>query len=234
MADIGRRIGIAAGLIGCAVVLLILTGFFLIVGLALFLGEWLFGSLGWGVLHGSLFFPTLALTAGVAALGSEAGRIGRAILGALAIGIGAAVLLGLALPNAAYAEIGRALAIDVDPAARPLLVGVALWALVFGVAFAVGARRGGIRMILAAVLAGALLGVVVGAFTAIAFSAHVGIAIGVAIALIAWISLVAAAVARTGIDGKALKDRFMPSQTIEMTKETLEWLKQRMPRDLES
>ena len=36
-------------------------------------------------------------------------------------------------------------------------------------------------------------------------------------------------VARTGIDVEALKQRFTPTQTIETSKETLEWLQTRMP-----
>jgi hypothetical protein len=36
--------------------------------------------------------------------------------------------------------------------------------------------------------------------------------------------------ARTGVDVEALKARFYPTQTIETSKETLEWLQSRMPR----
>ena len=36
-------------------------------------------------------------------------------------------------------------------------------------------------------------------------------------------------VARTGIDVEALKHRFIPVQTIDTSKETLEWLQKRMP-----
>ena len=36
-------------------------------------------------------------------------------------------------------------------------------------------------------------------------------------------------VSRTGIDVEALKARFTPTQTIETSKETLEWLQKRMP-----
>ena len=36
-------------------------------------------------------------------------------------------------------------------------------------------------------------------------------------------------VARTGIDVEALKRRFYPAQTIDTSKETLEWLQKRMP-----
>ena len=36
-------------------------------------------------------------------------------------------------------------------------------------------------------------------------------------------------VPRTGIDVEALKNRFIPNQTIDTSKETLEWLQKRMP-----
>ena len=36
-------------------------------------------------------------------------------------------------------------------------------------------------------------------------------------------------VSRTGIDVEALQQRFIPTQTIETSKETLEWLRRRMP-----
>ena len=41
----------------------------------MFLGEWLFGSIGWGVLHGSLFFVALALTAVMVALAFSPTRL---------------------------------------------------------------------------------------------------------------------------------------------------------------
>jgi hypothetical protein len=34
---------------------------------------------------------------------------------------------------------------------------------------------------------------------------------------------------RTGIDVEGLQARFTPTQTIEISKETLEWLKRRLP-----
>jgi hypothetical protein len=36
-------------------------------------------------------------------------------------------------------------------------------------------------------------------------------------------------VTRTGIDVEALKRRFIPVETIDTSKETLEWLQKRMP-----
>ena len=51
---------------------------------------------------------------------------------------------------------------------------------------------------------------------------------------IVWIGLMIGQLAQNGVDVDALKARFMPNQTIDTTKETLEWLKRRMPRGDES
>jgi len=57
----------------------------------------------------------------------------------------------------------------------------------------------------------------------------VGAALGVWVALIVWPILAGREVLRTGIDGEALRQRFMPDQTIELTKETIEWVRARTP-----
>ena len=69
-----------------------------------------------------------------------------------------------------------------------------------------------------------------GALTAIASARRSGAAIGVAVGLIAWLALIGLRVMRAGgIDGEALKARFYPSQTIETTKETIEWVREQTP-----
>ena len=50
-----------------------------------------------------------------------------------------------------------------------------------------------------------------------------------AAAYLSWIILMVADVSRTGIDVEALQARFTPTQTIETSKETLEWLKRQLP-----
>ena len=58
---------------------------------------------------------------------------------------------------------------------------------------------------------------------------RVGAAIGVTVGLIAWIGMMGAEVARRGVDTEELKKRFIPQKTIDMTKETIEWARARMP-----
>jgi len=64
---------------------------------------------------------------------------------------------------------------------------------------------------------------------AILHSGTVGAALGVWVALIAWPVFAGRDLLRTGIDGEAIKQRFMPDQTIELTKETIEWARSRTP-----
>jgi hypothetical protein len=46
--------------------------------------------------------------------------------------------------------------------------------------------------------------------------------------LLVWPAL-AAVLVLTHIDGKELKQRFVPQQTIETTKETIEWVREQLP-----
>ena len=228
---IGTEIGRVAALGGLAFLLVVFAVFLLVIGISLGLGEWLLGSMGWGVIDGVLAFLAVAMAAVLFALGISGRRIGLAFLGGVLVGILVGVVLGLGLLNQLYTAIGDALAIAVDPGIRPLVVGVLLGGfvgLIGGIVAAVSmSASGGGRF---AAFAGlTVLGVALGAFTAITFGPQVGAAIGITVGYIAWIAFMGIDVARTGIDQEALKTRFTPVQTIETSKETLEWLQKRMP-----
>ncbi len=85
------RVAILAGVAFGA---LFVLGLLFPIGLFLFLGDWLFGSLGWGVLHGTLLLLALALNALFVALGVPGRALFVAGLAAAAIGIATAVVLG--------------------------------------------------------------------------------------------------------------------------------------------
>lgn len=100
----------------------VLIGFLLPIGLFLFLGDWLFGSLGWGVLHGTLFLIAVAVKAVLLALGIPASRLWLAFLVAVVIGVVIGfglVQLGMETPLAA------ALGTTAGLIAWPILVGIA-------------------------------------------------------------------------------------------------------------
>ena len=221
----------AAMLAAIAIVVIVLAALLAIIGTSLFLGEWLFGSMGWGVLHGVLAFIGIAVAAALLALGVQIGRVGRGLLLAIVVGLLAGVILGLDLPNRLYAALGESVGMAVDPAFRPLVVGVILGGLVgfvVGLGAAVSMSSYGVGRFVA--LAGTIVaGTLVGAFSAITYRPQVGAALAITVAWLTWIAVMSVNVARAGIDVDALKARFYPTQTIETSKETVEWLKKRMP-----
>jgi hypothetical protein len=225
---IGGQVALVAGLIGAAVVLVIAALSLVILGTALFLGEWILGSIGWGVLHGFLAFVSVAMTCVLLALSVSGRRLVGAFAVAVLTGIAVGVVLGLHLPNRAYTAIGDATLVGIEPGVRPLVIGmlvVGILGLLIGLLLAwraKGSLGGG-------AVGGLVLGVLLGAFTAITFGPQVAAGIGIAVGYITWIALMGIDVGRTGIDAEALQARFYPTQTIETSKETLEWLQKRMP-----
>ena len=229
---IAGQVGQLLALSALAFLLVVFAVFLLVIGASLGLGEWILGSMGWGVIHGVLLFLSVAMAAVLFGLGIAGGRIVRSLAAGIAIGILVGLILGLHLPNRLYTAIGDATALAVDPGIRPLVVGIlvgGLIGLLAGIVLAVrmGGAPGSRRFVAIAGLT--VLGVALGAFTAITFSPQIAAGIGITVAYVMWMVLMGMDVARTGIDVEALKQQFMPSQTIETSKETLEWLQKRMP-----
>ncbi len=228
---IAGEVGRVAALGALAIALVIFAVFLLVIGLSLGIGEWVLGSMGWGVVNGVELFLAVAMAAVLLAVGIAPGRIVRALVGGIVVGLVIGVALALNLPNQAYAAIGDATALPVDPGIRPLVVGLLIGGFIGLIAGLFAAVRmnasGGGRF---AALAGlTVLGFALGAFTAITFGPQVGAGIGITVGYLAWMALMGTDVARTGIDVEALKNRFYPVQSIDTGKETLEWLQKRMP-----
>ncbi len=214
--------------VGIALALLLYVGLLVPVGMALFMGEWIFGSIGWGILHGTLFSIATAVVLVLSALRVARGYLAGMFLVAVLVGIAVGIVLGLALPNAAYAAVGTSLAPGVEAGVRPLLVGMALWAVALGLlGILAGARVGGPGGALGGLVTGALLGALIGSFTAISFSPQVGAAFGVTAALVAWPIL--AALALRGYDPRELKRRFVPQASIDAARETMDFVQERLP-----
>ncbi len=229
--SIAGEVGRVAALGAIAIVLVIFAVFLFVIGVSLGVGEWVLGSMGWGVIHGVLLFLSVAMAAIIIALGTSGRRVGVALLVSIVVAILVSIILGLNLPNQLYTAIGDATGLAVDPGVRPLLIGMLLTGavgLLAGIAAAVmlEASASGRFVALAGLTA---LGVAVGAFTAITFGPQVGAGIGITAGYITWMVMMGVDVMRTGIDLETLKRRFYPVQTIDTSKETLEWLQKRMP-----
>ena len=263
----------------------------------LFLGEWLFGSIGWGVLLGTELLIAVAVTAIVVAL--RVPRLGFQVLVAVLIGLAVGLVFGVSLTYRLFSALGDALNVPTEPGYAAAIAGVVAGAvlgilarlhrLAFGVVArrwrpggrdagprrgrgrggrcarrrrggppdrrldwrrrrpratavvavaAIGALagliagyragRGGTAAIYGLV-AGTIGGVVVGAILGVDYGPRIGAAAGVATFLLAWPLLMLLRLKREGIDGEALKRRFMPQATIDTTKESIEWAKARLP-----
>jgi MFS family permease len=216
---------------GAAIGLMLLAAVLLFVGGFLFLGEWLFGSIGWGVLLGTLLLVDIALVLFLAALDVSGKRIGTAFAIAALIGVGIGVVLGLDVLHQGWQALGDAVAGNVitDQATRTPVTAVIGLAIVAGILGFIGGIRSGLGAAIGGLLVAAIVGAIIGWITATAVSAQVGAALGVLVALIAWPILAGLDVARAGIDTEALGNKFKPDETISLTKETIEWVRARTP-----
>jgi hypothetical protein len=170
------------------------------------------------------------LTAHIDLARAEAGEIGAeirrvALLGGLAFG--ALFVLGMLLPIGLLLFLGDLLFGSIGWG-----VGIGTFALVdvavLAVLVALGIRRGPLGgAFLVALLIGAAVGVLLGLTRA--FGLPPLVAIAITVGLIAWPIAAGYLAARSGIDTEALKARFYPTQTIETTKETIEWVRARTP-----
>jgi hypothetical protein len=229
-AEILDEIQRVALLVGLAIAAVFTVSLLLPIGLSLFVGETLFGSMGWGILHGTLLLLGVGMAAVLVALGVGGGRVGIDLLiGALA-GLAVGLVLGLNLTNRFWAGLGNSFAASIGPDVRPIIVAAVVSAVLLGLLGVVaGARGGGFIGAFVGGVGGAISGALLGILTAIALGPRVGAAIGVTVALIIWPIAMSIGVARRGVDTDELRDRFWPDETIETTKETIEWVRERTP-----
>jgi hypothetical protein len=219
----------AAGLVAGAVALLLLVAILLPIGGILFTGEWLFGSIGWGLLLGVELLAVVAVSLVVAAL--RAGAFPKAGIIGLVAGLVAFIVLGASLPHWLFRVIGDNAVSGIEVGVRPLLVAMAiLGGLGALIGLIGGARVAGAGGAIGGLLAGALAGGLAGAFLAVDFGWRVGAALGLVVALACYLAVLGMSVADGGLDSEKLKARFWPQTTIDTTRETIEWAKARIPR----
>lgn len=206
-----------------AAALLFFVGVLVSVGATLFLGDWLFGSMGWGVLHGTLFLSAIAVSLILSALGLGRGTGLRILIGiALAVAIG--IALGGGWARDAWTVAGERSFSGVVPEWRTLAAAFVGGAVAIGLLAALlGLVKGGLGGLITGLVMGGVLGALLGVLTAATVDARAGAAIGVALGLATWLGL---SLARFGaLDPGTLKARFIPSATIETAQETLAWLR---------
>jgi hypothetical protein len=229
MADIMDEVKKMVALIGAAIGIMFVAAFLFLIGGILFLGEWLFGSIGWGVLLGFLLLLDVALVLMLLALDVKGSRIGSSFVVAAVAGIVVGVLLALNLTHRGWTTLGDQVAASYDPQTRAVLLAIGISAAVLGVLGFLLQIRNGSGAAIGALIAGGVVGAIIGAVTVVEIPFGPAAAIGVLVTLVAWPILAGRDVMRTGVDGEALKKKFTPDETIGLTKETIEWVRARMP-----
>jgi hypothetical protein len=238
MAEIRR----AAILGGVALACFFMAGVVALVGSILWLDEWVFGSIGWGALHGSTLLIATTVTLAMLIIPHAAPRLGLAFLVSLVVAVVAGAVLWLQLTSRALGWVGSTFfggltwfdGHAVSAADRPIAAGVIVLAVLFGVVGAIvglAVETGALNRIVAAVgiaIVGAIVGGLLGALLGVPMSWGISIAVALAVFLILYAILAAILVLRKA-DFKELKDRLLPNQTIETTKETIEWVREQMP-----
>jgi uncharacterized membrane protein YqjE len=223
--EIGGALKTAAALGGCALLLILLGSTIFSVGLFLWIGEWAFGSIGWGGLLGMELCVAIGVVVLLGLMGLGWSRTGLALVLAVAFAV-------VALPVAyqSWKQIPLGLSITGWPeeaqrtvwAVLDVVWGVAIFTILFGV-LTVRWRDWDITR--DSMYTGAIVGACVGILSV----THSVVAIAIAVGLCAWPIWAGILLAGHGVDMDKLKARYLPNQTIDTTKETIEWMREQLP-----
>jgi len=215
LAVTGREIGLIVGLIVVALSLGLLMVSLIYTGTWLFVGEWWFGSLGWGVLHGTLFTVAIIMPIGLNLAGGWVGAWGRGLLTGAVVTVLLALLFGSNVVRNAAVAAGEQLEVSIalEPAVLPTIVGLIAGALIVGlVLFIVGLRGGGaFRLLAAGVLLGGVIGMILGS---VLFDLAGAVAVALTFGLVAWIAFTILLASRRGFDPAARYDPLVPRESI--------------------
>ena len=240
LAVIGDQIKQIAAYVGGIVVLALYAVSLLAIGGTLFLGEWIFGSIGWGVLHGVLLAAGVIVALGLTIIDAPRPLISRPLIWGLVAAVGVTLVLGLNVPRNLSEWVANMVIANVaptlDPQYAPAVVAMVFFAVVIGiVGLIVGARGQGAVGAVSGLVVGALLGALIGIlFGGLVFGWRVAAAIGLTIGLITWIALMGWRASKANLDPQARFEKLWPRETYETALETKTWLEQewtkRLPR----
>ena len=242
LSEIMSEIKRALALIAAALALIALAGLMLTLGTVLWLDEWAFGSIGWGVVHGAAFFVTTAVVAVLVILPNSGARLGMAFGVSLIVAVVTGVVFGLRLTSHAWGWVGDTFfgglawpdGSIVSTADRPVVVAVLVLAVlcaVIGGLIGLGLGEGAADRLGSAfggALVGALVGALLGGLLGVPMSWGCAVATALAVFLVV-LPILALILVLPVADWGELKNRLIPNKTIETTKETIEWVREQMP-----
>ena len=232
-ADIADEIKSLLALGGAALAFVLFALTLIAVGLPLFLGDWLFGSMGWGILDGALFAVAAAVTMVAGAMGARGRVLLLPVVGAIAVTVAVAALVGTDLAHRGaqdlVARVEPALRMDIPAPWDTLLAGAVVGAVAGAVLFLIAgliarrSPRGALGLLFDGLIVGAVLGAILGVTS---YGWQVAAALGVTIGLLVWIAGSVAAI--SGLDLGARFERLRPTTTIDTARETWEWVRARI------
>jgi hypothetical protein len=221
----GRELSIVVGMAVAILVLAILAGLLLVIGTSLFLGEWLFGSMAWGILHGVLFFIALIVPLALDLAGGRRDAFARGLLAATVVTLVLWALFASNVLRDTAVNVGRSLeaSLDVVPEFLPTLVGLVGGMVVVGLlGLIIGLRIGGaLRLLIVGIVVGAVIGAILGSVT---FDTKGALAIALTIGLATWSGVTALVAVRTGFDPEARYEDMVPRESIAMAQDTKDFL----------
>jgi hypothetical protein len=242
LSEIMDEVKRAIVLVAVAAGLLVLAAIMLTLGTMLWLDEWVFGSIGWGVVHGSSFMIATAVVAVLVILPNSGPRLATAFGISLVAAVVVGVVFWLRLTNQAWGWVGDSFfgslawpdGSAISAFDRPVAVAVLVLAVICGVlglliGFLSGEGAAGrLGDAVGGLLVGALVGGLLGGLLGVPMSWGIAVAVGLAIFLIL-LPVLALILVLPSADWDGLKKRLIPNQTIETTKETIEWVREQMP-----
>jgi hypothetical protein len=236
LGDIVGQLKVISALAGMIIAVALFAAQLVAIGGTLFMGEWLFGSIGWGVLHGVLISVALIVVAAMVLVEAPGRVIARPLVVALIAGIVVSAVLGANLVRRGAEQAGTQLRSgplpQLDPGWAPTVVGIVVGAVLLGLIglIALG-RLGGFGGGFAGLILGSIFGAFIGwGWAGLTFSWHGAIAIGLAIGLLTWIVLMPVWLLRAHVDPTARFRRLWPKESYETAKETKEWLESEWAR----
>ncbi|MFI5262145.1 MAG: hypothetical protein ACHQZR_06305 [Candidatus Limnocylindrales bacterium] len=229
LAELGGHIRRIAAEAGCLVALALYALLLLTIGGTLFLGEWLFGSIGWSIILAVLASVAGGVTLGAAIVEAPPRTMGRAAVAGAVTGVLVALILAANLPSRICQAVADRLVaggVNLDAAWAPAIVGlVALGILLGVVGLLVGARiEHGVVGAIVGIICGALLGGLLGGLT---FSRHGGVALGIAVGVLTYPIVAVVALTQAEFDPTARFRRLWPNESYEAALATKAWFEQR-------
>lgn len=193
----------------------------LFVGGFLFLGEWLFGSMGWGLAHGVLLPLALIVVVAMLMLGASRGPVIASLVVAVLVAIVLAVVLALNVIHNTATYFGQQLA---APLNSPEAVGAIAGAVIVGLILLLALWRvGGAGAGGAGLVGGAVVGALLGFMLASPWTAPPAAGFAITVGLVTW-PVVLLLLAGPSLDPAERFGRLKPSTTIETANETKAWL----------